>query len=66
VNCNHKTESEPVWIKEVCDWDGETDTSHWSESRTESTFRDTGLHTYECTRCKEVFYYSQRAKEELI
>lgn len=33
------------------------------EGGEESTFVDTSLHTYKCTQCNEVFYYSQRAKE---
>lgn len=30
---------------------------------TESYYEDLDLHRYHCTKCKEVFYYSQAAKE---
>lgn len=38
------------------------ETSDW-ESTTESTMVDLDLHRYQCTQCREIFYYSGRAKE---
>ena len=38
------------------------ETYDW-ESTTESTMVDLDLHRYQCTQCREIFYYSGRAKE---
>ena len=43
---------------ELNDWTGEIEKV---ETRI-SAFEDTGLHTYKCTQCGEVGYYSQAAK----
>lgn len=58
--CDHMQHRDPIWIKETCDWTGE-DISRWEYQEPVQTFVDRGTHSYMCTQCKEVFYYSGRA-----
>lgn len=57
--CTHSRETSN-FVTQINDWSGD-DESHW-EYGSESTYVDTGLHTYKCTMCGEVFYYSEKAR----
>lgn len=60
MTCNHKR---TYWttVEDVNDWTGET--TKRSKLMIVSTYKDLGLHSYMCTQCKEVGYYSSRAEK---
>jgi hypothetical protein len=68
MTCKHKIYTEPTWRDSyICDWTGEFQSGYYEDDGGwKLTYVDTGLHTYKCTQCHEVFYYSQRAKEGKI
>ena len=57
--CDH-TERAEKWVTE--DYFGEPCEGYWEYS-TRHTTEDVGLHSYRCTKCKEVMYYSSAAKD---
>ena len=61
MSCNHQREVSE-WIEEFeNDW-GDIEPGHWHYS-TQSSTVDLDLHRYQCTQCKEIFYYSGRARD---
>lgn len=42
-------------------WDGEAEYEYMTE--TVNTYEDVDLHRYQCTQCKKMFYYSERARQ---
>ena len=61
MSCNHQREVSE-WIEEFeNDW-GNIEPRHWHYS-TQSSTVDLDLHRYQCTQCKEIFYYSGRARD---
>ena len=62
MSCTHERQVDPVWVTETCSWTGE-EVSHWEYQEPVSTFVDVSTHSYKCTQCGEVFYYSQRGKQ---
>lgn len=54
--------------REVSEWIDEHE-SHWGtipgewHYSTQHTYVDLDLHRYQCTQCKEIFYYSGRARD---
>lgn len=64
-NCTHQDKRQ-VWIPESGErGDYEYEDGHW-ESVTENYYVDIDTHRYKCTKCGEVFWYSQAAKEGRI
>jgi hypothetical protein len=57
-DCDHENRK-TVWHEERNDWTGEIE----GEWRTETTslIKDIDLHRYQCTRCKQIGYYSGAA-----
>ena len=61
MSCSHRYPGE--W-KEVRYYDADDDEPSFEYEYVggEDSFRDVGLHAYECTQCGELFYYSSRGK----
>lgn len=58
--CSH-TQERSQWVEEENWYTGEME-GRW-EYTTEYTTEDLDLHRYRCTQCKQVMYYSGRARE---
>jgi hypothetical protein len=61
MNCSHSIDTSHYIPPHTDDW-GYDVAGRW-EYGTKNTYEDMDTHRYRCTRCKEVFYYSNRAKE---
>ena len=68
--CNHTRVVPAHWGPSYKSWDcndypydgRELTKQDWVYETTEGTYRDTGLHTYQCTQCGLVKYYSEAAR----
>ena len=61
MTCTHSRETSR-WVETDSWYEDSGATGEWVYS-TESTTVDLDLHRYQCTQCKEIFYYSGRAKD---
>lgn len=59
--CTH-TRDTSRWVEDDDWYENCTATGHW-EYDSVSTTVDLDLHRYQCTQCKEIFYYSGRARD---
>jgi hypothetical protein len=69
VVCNHVIEHAGHWrdhgafdSSRLSEPDYNVPQHVWERGYTEQTFVDTGLHSYKCTQCQQVFYYSERGR----
>lgn len=61
--CTHE-QTHQEWVEESEEdfWGNRYDSGRW-QTISKSFLEDLDLHRYQCTRCKEIFYYSGKAKD---
>lgn len=61
MTCTHSKQTSE-WIEEHENNWGYVEPGHWHYS-SQPSIVDLDLHRYQCTQCKEIFYYSGRARD---